>query len=251
MIDPPSGLEIEGNPKLKGNGLLLCHGLNNCPSVMKPLWHSLASEFTFSANLTLPGHKTGSTTCTSNVQEWKAAVESSTKWLKEASPGNTLTGIGYSLGAALLLNQQQQKSSFDRLILLAPAVFMNGRYELVIQILSPLRYLGISVPSRNLCEYRASSSTHLESYYATLELSRIVRRNKNPVYGTMVMSSNQDELLNCTKLRNWCLDRSFEYWAVPTPTDMVCNHMILNSNELGQENWDLMIGRIKTFLRDT
>ena len=204
---------------------------------MHPLRDSLSSCFFQAANLTLDGHFGHQKTCDGSFDLWQKNIEDSVAWIEKDSGGQDLVGIGYSLGAAMLLNQQQKFNSFSKLILIAPAIYIRARYETIMTIASPFRHFGLSAPSKNLEEYRSSGRTHFNSYFGTLKASRTVRDSRKSVSNCLVLCSDKDELLAVNKIRKWCQNNKVEYWPIPTPYNINCNHMIINQAELGEKFW--------------
>ncbi len=151
----------------------------------------------------------------------------------------------------MLLNHQQKFNSFRKLILISPAICIRARYEMTMALASPFRHLNLSVASKNLVEYRSSGRTHFNSYCGTLRASHAVRDSTEPISNCLVLCSDKDELLAVKEIKKWCQERKVEYWHIPTPSNINCNHMTINESELGEKFWSLKIAKINEFLQKT
>lgn len=118
-------------------GCLLIHGFAGLPSEMRGLGDSLAARGYTVLGVRLAGH--GGTPEDLRAAGWRAWLHSAAAGLAELRQHcSRIVVIGFSLGGALaiLLNQQQ---SFDRLVLLATPLKIQGDWRL--NLLPLARYI--------------------------------------------------------------------------------------------------------------
>jgi carboxylesterase len=109
-----------------GHGILLVHGFTATPHEMRPLAERLYQQGDTVFAVRLPGHGTSpADLAKKRYEEWLDAVDRGYQLL--ADRGLSVTGVGQSTGALLLLNLAHSHH-FDALVLLSP--FLRLRHWL-------------------------------------------------------------------------------------------------------------------------
>jgi carboxylesterase len=133
-INPFSSPEHQAFTIGQGGGLvLLVHGFPGTPAEMRPLGQALAGRGWYVHAPLLPGFGPGITTLPScKRSDWLSKLAADVR--DQRSPGQPLVLIGFSMGAALVLNLATELNA-DRLILLAPFWRLKGLLPRLIPLL--------------------------------------------------------------------------------------------------------------------
>lgn len=124
------------NPQLVNNkvkyGVLLIHGLFDCPFTLRDLAVHLQNHGILSRAILLPGHGTEpSDLITTTIEDWMKIVQYGIKSLQQVVEHVYL--LGFSTGASLSVYQALQNNfEIAGLILLAPAIKIKGPIDFFI-----------------------------------------------------------------------------------------------------------------------
>ncbi len=232
------------NPK---GVVLYAHGLNNHNEVFRSLAEAEAEAGYLGFLLTLAGHQDAACWPALDYAEaWREDIRDAATEVRSRFPDLPMFFVGYSLGATAAMASivEDGGSPFERAVFLAPVVAPSFRSSLI-RGLTPLRYLGLGLPSLGPAGYRLHDRTALAAYSGLFELLDQVEREPAAslrCLPALLLMSENDELLSYqgTKaflerhsLRNWTLQA-----ILPAPKDSsLPQHLILDKNGLGEAAW--------------
>jgi esterase/lipase len=240
--------------------ILLAHGLNLKPSKMNSLAHSFSRHGYFSLRVSLSGHR-------GNLSEMKLVNRN--LWLSEMKAhycmaleksqqlGLPLYFIGYSLGAAVLLDllkSRDLKNNFQKMVVIAPAIRVHWytRFPKLLAFFSRK----IVIPSLNNEDYRMHKGTTTAAYEA---LHKIIdkfdtphkKKLKNPI---LVIIDPDDELVSLSKIETMIEENKLDNWDIfKVSNDKASvakkyHHLIIDPPTMGEVNFSQMESRILKFL---
>jgi esterase/lipase len=240
---------------------IVVHGLNTLPAKMSSLEKVLQDDHVDVLRVTFSGHN-------GNREVFK--LVSRTRWISDfargyqvakaraAQLGVPLYFIGFSLGGLIamdFLNDPAQQAHFDKIVLIAPALAVNG----ISRWIKGLNLFGnVMVPSANVMEYRANlEGTPLAAYNALFESLAVVeqadfRRAHVP---TLVFLDKRDEMVSASGIEELIQKRDLREWK----TSYIYNnksllkssfhHLMIDEPSMGRENWKLMKDQILEHFR--
>lgn len=240
---------------------IVVHGLNTLPAKMAALENTLQKDDVDVLRVTLSGHN-------GNPEVFK--LVSSTRWKSDlargyqvakaraAQLGVPLYYLGFSLGGLIgmdFLNDPAEDAHFDRIVLIAPALAVNG----VSRWVKALNLFGnVMVPSANVREYRANKEgTPLAAYNALFESLAVIenadfRRAQVP---TLVFLDKRDEMVSASGIEDLIQKRNLREWRTSyiyntkSLLESSFHHLMIDELSMGKENWKLMKEQILEHLR--
>ncbi|MFA6238418.1 MAG: alpha/beta hydrolase [Bacteriovorax sp.] len=163
--------------------------------------------------------------------------------------------VGFSLGALIGIRFLLKHSDhqFKKLVLFAPATHTHF-YTAIPAMLGHLAP-SIGLPSMNLLNYRERKSTTLNEYKKMHELQNDIKyalKNNSINIPTLLITSPNDELVESSKLikfaqsnPHWqCLEVSNHGSQLPRKY----NHLMIDSEALGPEQWEILLKRLISHL---
>lgn len=230
--------------------VLALHGLNNRPEVMEPLIGELTLSG-FHVLLVPPASAGGHL-----AARWLEQIETAYCRAAQAYPGAELSALGYSTGGALIaaFMAAHPQHRLVRVVLLAPALSLT-RKSIMIRLLTPLRFVGLALPSLAPKEYRAAAFTPLSAYHALFELSDGLQKTAdttglNRAQGLVILNP-EDELVDYRGVRRW-LEAHAPAWrvtALHSQGRAHWAHLIITPAALGESAWHGMADGIAAFLQ--
>jgi alpha-beta hydrolase superfamily lysophospholipase len=231
--------------------VLLLHGLNLKPDRMNDWSTMLSSHGAQVIRFALYGH-TGDIAHMRRVKAavWRSQFEEVVKIAKSRAEedGVPLYFIGFSLGALIglewLSRDDTQPPSFEKMVLIAPALSVPWYSRTAIKMLSVFGQ-GFFLPSRSPENYRANKGTSIAAYEAlfSLKASLEERAYNNANVSTLVLIDRQDELIDSRAIRaaiakfhlsNWTLeivDNRFAY------DNYGFRHLMVDEAAIGKDLW--------------
>ena len=163
--------------------------------------------------------------------------------------------IADSFGALLALDLSLNESDveFDRMVLFAPALSMNGR-NFIIRLLSPFpRFV---IPSLSPKFYKANRGTPQAAYAVVFDtLARFERSVGQKInIPTLVFIDPRDELVSYLGLRAMIKQHKLDRWRVvridkdETTAATGIHHLIIDPASVGQSTWNRMAQAMKSHL---
>ena len=242
------------------NGVILViHGMNNNAGMMDPLIKVINDCGIIAARLTLAGHDCiVSTKFDGSLSVWLADVQLAYKNIVERYPNSKVSGLGFSLGGALLVTSidQYPAINFEKLILLAPAL----RLRWYLRMLQPLCFLGrlkYSVPNFVPAAYRTYRFSPVTNYASTSDAVRAVTRLSNPdrfsETKVLLAMSLKDNLLHLRGMPRWLRLNRLASWELVTLNAQpeiakTLNHLVVDQQTLGASEWQRLTNIIRQFL---
>lgn len=246
--------------RTKGVALVI-HGLNLKPDKMKPIIALLTHSCIDVLNLSLRGHGKNYSQ-TASIDDNKARLEtfktvSYKLWIKETylaygvaekrsrEKQVPLFMIGFSLGGLIgaTLLASCPDVYFNRMVLLAPAIYIHKIYYLA-KLLSPFPRLVI--PSFLMGPYCSNRGTPMAAYNALFE--GIEHFNKNMAQKlnvpTVIFIDRQDELVSYRSLKRIIRNRELHQWKLhpvkryTKGTKEKMHHLIIDESSMGKEAWN-------------
>ena len=220
--------------------VLVTPGLNNRPEAMDPLVNTLRDS---GVNCLTVALRFGQDAEPAEIAaDWVSSVARGYDQCRQLGPLAPLHSLAYSLGAVVTLAFLRRTPSavLDRLVLIAPPLALTGSAGLV-RLLTPLRRLGIALPSLAPEEVRARSSTTLADYQAMLLL--IKELNETPLSPniaaaqTSVVLGTDDELVDGNGVRRWIEQRQLPWRTRTVSRGPAPHHLLLSELRSGTAAW--------------
>jgi hypothetical protein len=220
--------------------VLVTPGLNNRPEAMDPLAHTLRESGLDSLTVALRFGQEFEPDAI--AADWVSSVACGYDQCRQRDPRAPLFSLAYSLGAVVTLAflRRTPSATLDRLLLIAPPLALTGTAELV-RLLTPLRRLGMALPSLAPEEVRARSSTTLADYHAMLLL--IKELNEAPLSPniagaqTSVVLGTDDELVDEKGVRRWIDQRKLPWRTRTVSRGPTPHHLLLSEPRSGAAAW--------------
>jgi len=242
---------------------LVVHGLNVKPSAMEPLVNWLSNQGSAIYLVPLSGHhEKGRSIKEVTATIWEAEMLAGYEQAKKSAVVNGLPlyFLGYSLGALLgqsMIVLNQQGGSFDKQVLLAPAMAIRSRSYL-------LKFLFLfgkhrMLPSFAPQTYRANNALPLALYQILFsEVKKVVQSEAQKLnIPTLIVIDPKDELISYTKLVQYVKRFQLTRYQIITLNDNLksrrtqYHHLILDEESMGTTNWQLATKAIQAFLFNT
>jgi len=221
---------------------IVIHGLNNTSDSMRPLQNALANLGYSSVAMALKGHRGDVEEMGAIKQEdWTSDLNNLYCVLKKEKV--PLYGLGYSLGALLLVLHDKK---FEKTVFLSPAFSIKP----FLYFFSPLSHLygSLMIPSRNVKEYRAHSSTSLSMYRALFDLYSSFQWNK--LKESILFINPDDELLDSNDLVKSAKKYNIKYVLIRpqnVTTSKLYHHLIVDKASMGKQ-WEHFLKSLRHFL---
>lgn len=261
---PPMQKWIKTNEKPPRAVTLVIHGLNLRPEKMDSIAQELNQMGQDVFRASLSGHRNNKIE-TSNVDRKKWGEDLFIAYCRarqEADKNHVpLYFVGYSLGGLInldMMNDPQNNISYDRMVLLAPAISVHTTSYLV-KILSVLGK-NFEVPSAANEAYRSNCNGTTNAAYnglfesiAELEKNGI-KQNDTP---TLVLIDPRDELVSEKGLMAMMKNHKLEKWSLfevsndeTTLKSGAYHHLIIDEKSLGEKEWRIMVEAMKAHFSD-
>jgi alpha-beta hydrolase superfamily lysophospholipase len=239
--------------------MLVIHGMNNNAGMMAPLIKVVMSCGFAAARLTLTGHDCAPhTKFDGSLDRWLGDVESAYKEILIRYPLLNISGLGFSLGGALLVASLDRNPifKFEKLILLSPAI----RLRWYLRSLQPMAFVArakYSVFNFVPPAYRTYRFSPVTSYSNTSDVVQLVTHLQHPerLRATKVLlaMSPKDCLLELKGIPAWLQLNKLSNWQVealnPQPQiGRTLNHLVVDEPTLGKVEWQRLSEMIKGFL---
>ncbi len=226
--------------------VLTAHGLNTRPGIMLPLITWLQEKGCDAFLLKLYGHHEGSGPF-AELQEgrWQQEFEAGYRQARERARALRvpLYFIGYSLGALVgqyAMFSEPGRVSFDKQVLLAPAIALRSRTYL----LKGLFFLPGSwaIPSKAPDGYRANRRTPLQAYKILFAQQRRIRNGcfQHLNIPSLIIVDPQDELISLRKLRKYKAEFGLDNYHIlelDPEEGASYHHLIVDEWSMGRGNW--------------
>lgn len=235
--------------------VLVTHGLNNRPEIMTALIDELRTDGLDVLRVALPLDCGDPTLSASQIEEgWLETLGAGFEELS-MRPAELHFTLAYSLGAVATLAWLDACASceLDAMVLIAPPVRLRWAARGV-YLLTPLRHLGMYLPSLAPKQYRQRSRVSLASYRALLNLTAstraLARREFFAEVPTSVFISKQDDFVSYRGLVDWVAVNRLDAWAVrpvaPSPDrDRFYHHLLVLPEHAGDGPWRKMVDQIR------
>jgi alpha-beta hydrolase superfamily lysophospholipase len=233
--------------------------MNHEAATLQPLRSELIRLELAACQLRLSGHTRNSEdNYRVSAELWAAEVNEAVRKFESQYPELPRIGLGYSIGAALLLQQAitHPETGFSKFVLLAPALALGSK-SILLEFLTPFRIFDLSLPSAAPKEYRVSDSTPLAMYRAALDtVSTLDDLEAHSILSNipaLIFVSKNDEVVDYEGIHDWIKDRNLDKWQIetlhPNPTlPSSFNHLIIDQQTLGDEEWQRLLKAIEAFL---
>jgi pimeloyl-ACP methyl ester carboxylesterase len=189
-----------------------------------------------------------------SAESWIESVKRSYCAAKLKFPDLPINGVGHSAGGASILAfmAKYQNRYFDAVVLLAPALSIT-RASWVVRPLTPLRYLGLSLPSFSPKKHKRSSFTPLGAYNALFDLASSLQDLKKGSAATLegfasargvVLISPADGLVRYNGVKRWLKEQNLKWRLVtlrPQHTNgLIADHLLFDKETMGK-SWEKML----------
>lgn len=242
---------------------MVVHGLNVKPIAMLSLIKWLTSH----GSEVYLAHLSGHHESTISIKEvtaiiWQEEMLNCYTISRQASLNASvpLYFLGYSLGALLgqsMISLLAKNGSFDKQILIAPAIAIRSRSYLI----RLLFFLGekTTIPGYTPDEYRVNKSLPLHVYKLLFAEEKKILNAKFDGLNipTLILIDPKDELISYKKILRF-IDRFSltNYEVIILDDDLKSrngkyHHMILNEETMGRNNWEMATGKMEKFLFTT
>ena len=238
---------------------LVVHGLNVRPDAMFPIIEWLKQHGSDTCLVKLAGHHENSIPLQQvSFAAWESSMRKGYDYAKNIAIENKLplVFLGYSLGALLgqlLLSSPEKPIAFDKQILLAPAIALRKRVNL-------LRFFflfnDLRLPSFTPEAYRANKGLPVKWYKVVFKMNSNMRKGRCHKLNipTLVFIDPKDELISYSRLAELC--RRYQltrYELVALDSDVRTgerpyHHLIINELAMGSRNWQLMTSKMRDFI---
>ena len=228
-----------------GQVVIVAPGLNNKPETMQPIIDALNGHGYRCVRVPLRFAQRLSSDRIAS--DWVSAFADVYDTCTARYDQGRIHSVAFSLGGLITLAflQRTPAASLNALFLIAPPLALR-RYAAVVRYLTPLRRLGLSLPSLAPRRIRARSFTTLADYHAMLMLTRELDRarmadNIRRTRGCVIAGA-QDELVDGDGVSEWIRQRLD--WNVvmldTKPGGWWHGHVLLSEGSMGHEAWDVL-----------
>lgn len=246
-------------PKAKAIALV-AHGLNLKPSKMNSLVKVLTNENIEVLRVSLGGHRGSQREgLYTTHQGWRNEFQAHyCLALKKAKRDSLpIYYLGFSLGALIGLDflNTQDFHQVKKMILISPATDVHWYSK----IPGKLGWIGgkISLPSKNLKEYRSQPSTSLASYTAMKKSQKsLVDMNINSLnIPTRIFVDPDDELVSLKKIKKRISKNSLDNWKLEAISNKgstlkkTYHHLVVDKDSMGPKVWERVTTQIKNHFK--
>ncbi len=238
--------------------VLVTHGLNNKPSVMDKFATYLVGDGYAVLRLALTGHRgEGNPKELTTAENWRGDLLRAFRAITTRFPDQPIYTVGYSLGAlvTIVVVDENPAMKFSRMVFLAPAVSLSTKTRFI-ELLTPFRFVGSSLPSLTPPQYRSRGTTPLAAYNAMFSLEgdaeKLTRKQELNEIPTKIFLSSGDELVSVKRLKRWLSKNELVTWTVHelAPSGTSYNHLIVDEDSLGHAEWERLTSEISAFFRE-
>ena len=242
---------------------LVLHGLNLNPERMQPVIEILNETGVDVLRPSLRGHggnfanREGMGAAEARLEAiksvsyniWRAETLAAWREARQQAlrQGVPLVLVGYSLGGLLGLDllASQPGVAFDRAILFAPAVSLNG-WDYLIRVFSPFPRL--VVPTLAPRRYLANHGTPMAAYNALFEALDHFEAHSGPRLNlpALVFIDPRDELVSFDGMQRLAAEASLDRWRFfpvaksDTAAPGALHHILIDADAVGAETWETM-----------
>lgn len=244
---------------------VIIHGFNLNPRIMREMAGKLQEEGHDVLLLSLTGHRMSLPPA--ERQDELGAMAGFGAWQDNVDQAmNEAAGradelalplhlVGFSMGGLLAVDHLNRHDStpLDRMVLLAPALSLHWTSWLL-RPLGPLP--DFLLPSVGPDRYKANESVPVSAYEALYE--GVAQLNEQPRperfdIPTLVLISEQDELVSSEGLEDFIRDHTLDRWQFHRIDNRagdgdVLDHVIVDRNSLGEKAWQEVSGKVLQFL---
>jgi esterase/lipase len=228
--------------------LILVHGLNLKPSAMDEIGLAISQKNLPVYRLALPGHRGESEEqrLKIKVSDLTDSLASATKMLRSRCSG-PIYSLGFSLGGLLtVVAQGEGLVSFDKMILIAPALSLKSYTHLVTWLFP---FFDI-IPSRGPVNYRASKDGTSEALYRALFTlhDRVQGINtkllERPTY---VYLNKDDELVSWSGTADFIIEKNLEVnWSLSSLDNDQAklksfDHLVIDEKTISPRSWEKLL----------
>lgn len=230
---------------------LVAHGLNLKPSKMNSLSELLNKNGVDVLRVSLAGHRGSKreglfTTHRGWRNEFQAHYCLAEKRAKELNV--PLHFLGFSLGALIGVDflNTQNNHMVSKMALISPATDVHWYSK----IPGKLGWLGgkISLPSKNLKEYRSQPSTSLASYRSMKKSQNSLEEINLPSLNipTLVFVDPDDELVSLKNLKKRIKKNSLDNWKTKPISNKgstlkkTYHHLVVDKQSMGPHQWEIV-----------
>lgn len=234
---------------------VLVHGLNNHPGVLTDLADFLTGNRSAVLLVTLTGHNEDKKALRDiKKEQWFNDLKSAYQMAREKSePDNLLYFIGYSIGALINLNVLSETITYDKMVLLAPAI--APRWTLYLA--KPIYRLWGGFPIYSIVPPGYGVHSYLPAIVYKLIFDLISSLEKKSYqYANLpviVIVDQEDEVVSLSKLRKLITRFKLSHWRIlildseEVVKETKYHHLIINKRAMGRKNWQNLTSEIKTF----
>ncbi len=190
------------SPNTPTTGILLVHGLFDCPGTLSSLFDHFAGQNTTVRSVLLPGHGTRpGDLLEMNAAEWIKAVNFALRTLEEDV--ETVIIVGVSTGAALAIHQAYTHPKVRGLVLFSPALRILSN---LVKVCHYTAYLGLHYPEAAWftreaeIDYEKYSSMPYNAFYQVYRLSRVLQHltsRETLSIPQCLIATQDDEMVSC------------------------------------------------------
>ena len=230
--------------------VLVAPGLNNNISAVQPLIEALNAHGYDCLSVRLQfGRRLSSDAI---AREWVAAIADAYAAARDRYPDGSIHSVAYSLGAVttLMFLQKAPAASLERLFLISPPLALR-RTAGLISYLTPLRHVGLALPSLAPRWVRERAFTTLADYHAMLTLSREL--NEVPLADNIrrarvgCIVSLRDEFVDAAGVGEWIRRQGLD-WTLRILDKQLTGsgprHLLLSERSMGREGWHVLTGEM-------
>ncbi|MGE0614136.1 MAG: alpha/beta hydrolase [Bacteriovoracia bacterium] len=241
---------------------LVAHGLNTSPQKMSAITDFLTERGVSCLRVSLSGHH-GDFGAREKINRdvWLAEMRAAYREARINADGlqAPLYLVGFSLGALLNLDLMENDPAgtirYDKLVLFAPAI-QNKSPDALIGLAHFLTGDDGTIPSLNLPEYRANSSTGVTMYAATIESEKALNKTGFSAANvpTLVFMDSKDELVSYKKIKKLVASPQLDQWRLVTVTNQGStlrkkyHHLIIDAATVGDAQWQAMKAAMENHL---
>lgn len=246
----PSTVTFHRSDRTATEVVLVAPGLNNQPVALQPLIEALnAHGYDCVSVRLLFGRRLSSDEI---AREWVSAIADAYAAARARYPDGSIHSVAYSLGAltTLMFLQETPAASLERLFLIAPPLALRRSARLV-RYLTPLRGLGLALPSLAPRSIRERAFTTLADYHAMLTLARklnevsLADNVRRARVGCIV--GLKDEFVDAAGVGEWIQRHDLD-WTLrildKKLTGSGPRHLLLSERSMGREGWQILTGEM-------
>lgn len=239
--------------------VVVVHGLNNVPAALSGIWVALQSCGYAPYPVRLSGHDPGAPWPDIDyLSAWRREVAETFEKAALDAPGRPVFGLGFSLGALLVMDHALRSSDAPPgLVLFSPPLALTTRAA-TIRLLIPFRWLVREIPSWSPEEIRAHPATSLAAYAGSVSARREVLRALDGGSGrslppSIAFISEGDEIVDAGDAERRASRAGMALDIVRvTPTRKVggtlFNHLTVLPDAFDEASWRAITETMCTFL---